>query len=141
MEDIILNKLKSATNATEAEEIINEVFPGWLICHLYGYCDDYPHFTTNWEKICDKIGTTPKFIVLVNDIEFTESPTLKNKICEFLTMYGYCVRRREEFLPCGSCEKAIPCREIWNLLKQHNTNTPNSGIVLPEVWSNKCVNC
>ena len=134
MEDIILNKLKTVNSPRDAERIINETFPNWLVCDFEGYSQDYPHLQSNWNIICQRLNTSPKRIVLVDDITFDETPSLKNKLCEFMTSYGYCVRRKDEFVPCRVCEKAIPCIEIYTLLKEKNFN-------VPDTWDNKCKDC
>jgi hypothetical protein len=127
-------KLKEAKTPEQMEKVIETYYPNWLVLSLEGYSNDYPHFQKNWETLCQKINTTPKKIVLVNNIEFKNDPTELNKICEFMTMHGYVVRRTNEFIACSVCEKAIPCIEIWTLLKEKR-------FPVPRTWSNKCSTC
>jgi hypothetical protein len=116
------------------EKFIENKFPNWLVCSLDNYCNDYPHFQKNWETICNKLNTSPKHIVLVNKINFENKDDPLLEICEFMTKNGYVVRRYEEFIPCKQCYKAIPCKEIWQLLKHKN-------IIVPSLWDNKCSTC
>lgn len=134
MEQNIIQKLLAVTTSTQAEEVINEACPNWLVYYFNAYSYDYPILTNNWKLVCEKMNTTPKHIILVEDIDFQDPPTLKDKLCDFMTSVGYCVRRSGEFVPCTVCQKAIPCKEIWLNLKSR-------GIQVPEEWSDKCLSC
>ena len=134
MESAIIDKLTEAKTVEEVEKVIETYYPNWLVLSLDEYSTDYPHFQKNWVTLCDKMKTTPKKIILVSDIEFGDTPTVLNKICEFMTLHGYVVRRTSEFIACSVCEKAIPCIEIWSLLKE-------KGFPVPGTWENKCSNC
>jgi hypothetical protein len=134
MEENILNRLKNTISSDEAQTIINEALPGWLVVSFDSYSPDYPHLQSNWRIICNHAKTTPKKIVLVSDFEFKDTPTLKNKLCEYMTANGYCVRRLEEFVPCKVCNKAIPCEEIWRQFLDRKLD-------VPKTWSDKCKNC
>lgn len=130
----IQETLKEAKTPEEVEKIIEQSYPGWLILSLNGYSKDYPHLENNWKTICSKLNVQPQKIVLVRDIIFDKENSQLNNICEFITKHGYVVRRYTEFLACSVCEKAIPCKEIWHLLKEKNFPVPNN-------WSDKCSSC
>jgi hypothetical protein len=134
MESEILSKLTSAKTVEEVETVIETYYPNWLVLSLNGYSNDYPHLQRNWEVLCQKMNTTPQKIILVDDIVFGEIPTTLNKICEFMTLHGYVVRRASEFIACSVCEKAIPCIEIWRLLVERR-------FPVPPRWSNICIQC
>lgn len=134
MESEILSQLTTVQTVEDAERIIERYYPNWLLLSLEGYSKDYPHLQKNWETLCAKLNTKPRKIVLVNEIIFGETPNTLNKICEFMTKNGYVVRRSNEFIACSECEKAIPCIEIWSLLKE-------KGFPVPRTWSNKCSSC
>ena len=134
MEHRIIYEITSSKNAYEAEKVIEKHLPGWLIVSLEDYSADYPHLKQNWKTICDQIGTTPKKIILVDNIPFDPEPTLINKICEYLTLQGYVVRISTQFVPCSVCEKAIPVEDIWRVFKE-------KGLSVPETWSRKCSGC
>lgn len=134
MESDIISKLSNAQNVAEAEKIIEQYYPNWLVLSLDGYSKDYPHLQKNWEILSQKLNTQPRKIILVNEIAFEETPSTLNKICDFMTLNGYAVRRSTEFIACQKCEKAIPCIEIWTHLKQKN-------FPVPEKWNNHCTEC
>lgn len=134
MENDIIISLSSAKNPKEAEKIIQQHYPNWLILSLDGYSNDYPHLQKNWERLCSDLKVTPRKIVLVNEIVFGDEQTTLNKICEYMTTQGYVVRRSNEFIACSHCEKAIPSMEIWRLLKE-------KGFPVPNIWANKCTEC
>lgn len=113
-------------------DMVNNYFPNWVLNSLDSYSNDYPHLQSNWEKICNMLKTTPKKILLVSNINFEKS--ILNIVSEVLTKNGYCIRRIDEFIACVNCEKAIPCKEIWELLKEKGFNVPN-------VWKIHCKNC
>lgn len=126
--------LKELENSRTIEQTIEIYFPGWFILSLEKYSSDYPHLQKNWEYLCGEMKTTPKKIVLVNEIVLGQEPTTINKICEFMTKNGYVVRRSGEFIACSVCEKAIPCIEIWGILKE-------KGFPVPKTWGNTCSTC
>ena len=130
----VLDKLKNCSDVKEAEEIIEKTFPGWLFMSLDCYSKDYPHLQKNWEVLCSKMNTTPKKIILVKEINFEEKDNAIINVCEFLTKNGYVVRRMEEFIACPVCERAMPCKPIWHLLKEKK-------FPVPDEWNNKCSSC
>lgn len=126
--------LENFTSREQFESFINTNFPNWLLYSLNDYSEDYPHFKQNWITICKSLNVQPKNIILVNKIQFEDKNDPLIQICEFMTKKGYVVRRVDEFIPCSSCEKAIPCEEIYELLKERNFKVPSS-------WQNKCSSC
>lgn len=130
----ILSQLNEAKTVGEVTNLILQNFPNWLVYSVDDYSPDYPHLRKNWEHICKLAGTSPKKIVLVKDIVFDDDHKNINEVAEYMTRNGYVVRRTEEFIVCPTCEKAIPCKEIWQQFR-------NKGIRVPDQWSNKCRNC
>jgi hypothetical protein len=130
----ILEKLTQLKTVQETHEFIEQYFPGWLIISLSEYSKDYPHLQNNWEKICELSKSQKQQIVLVSDIKFDNEHIATNVIAEFMTRNGYCVRRSAEFLSCKNCERAIPCKNIWQLMKEKN-------IPVPKKWSDSCSRC
>lgn len=117
----------------EIEKLIDYFYPRWLEYSTDSYSEDYSFLQNNWKKICELNNTTPKKIIFVSNIEFKPEFSILNKLCDFLTKNGYCIRRSTEFVLCDKCNKAIPCIELWSLIKN------KSGV--PSVWSNMCLNC
>jgi hypothetical protein len=132
----ISERLSNTKTLSDLEKEIEMILPGWLVTSLEGYSPDYPQLTQNWTRICqEKFGVAPRRLLLVDRLEFGADATDMNRVCEFLTLNGFCVRRVAEFVACPVCEKAIPDRTVWNLLKTQNPlNVPSS-------WSPKCTRC
>jgi hypothetical protein len=130
----VFEKVLKASNALEIEKIVDEHYPGWFVCALQGYSKDYPHLTHNWQTICDRAKTSPKAILLVSDISFDDEKSDKMKLCEYFTRLGWVVRRSSEFMACSKCEKAIPCEQVWCMMKER-------GVPCPDNWSNQCTEC
>lgn len=133
-------------NSDDYIKIIDEYYPGWFVSCFDSYSVDYPNFRINWEKICHYLDTFPKKIIIVRDIPFEnaqlEKEIMKNKLCEYLTTKGYCVRRQGEFIGCSVCSKAIPSKDIWQLLKDKNVEIEKElQHQIPEIWTDKCSHC
>ena len=130
----LITKLHSLTEEKEIQQFISDNLSGWFIHLLEGYSNDYRYLQDNWKIICDKINTTPKKIVLVDDIKFDKDHTFLQTCCEVMTKRGYVVRRASEFIVCPTCFKAIPCKDIHHLMKEKKLPVPTD-------WSNKCSSC
>tara|TARA_B100000427_G_C15400537_1_gene547435 strand:- start:443 stop:823 length:381 start_codon:yes stop_codon:yes gene_type:complete len=117
-------------------EIIDEIekkLPNWILNVVKEYDDQYPHLKKNWKLICKKLNTTPKYILIVNNI-----PNIKNKdanieildYCSKLTQVGYIIRRKEELIV-SKKGKAIPSQRMYTYM----CNSPNLKEFMPETWS------
>lgn len=129
-----IKKITELKTPAEIQDYIEKIFPGWIICSLDKYCIDYPHLQNNWVEICRSSGVQPTKIILVADIKFDDEHKVTRAFCEFLTKNGYVVRRSGEFIPCSKCLSAIPCQDIWHLLKENNLPVPNE-------WQSTCSKC
>lgn len=132
--DNIISKILNTEKHNDIRNIIEETFPSWILGSTDSYCLDYPHLQKNWDHVCDKINTKKTQIVIVDYINSDEDHKLIPIFCELMTRFGYCVRRKEEYIGCCNCGKAIPMIEIWKQMKLN-------GIKTPENWSKKCSNC
>ncbi len=134
--DYFISKLKTLITVNEICTFMENTFPGWFNKTLNEYSKDYPHLTTNWTKICSMMNppTTPQKIVLVNWISGDKDHLLTREFCEYMTVKGYAVRRTDEFIPCKKCNRAIPDKEVWEKMKEHN-------VPCPDQWSNTCSSC
>jgi hypothetical protein len=130
----IKDKFSIINDELQIFKFIESVFPSWIYQTLDSYSNDYPHLTSNWNKICSMLNTTPKKIVLVTWISRDESYKLVMYFCEVLTKRGYIVRRVDEIITCKSCNRGIPDREVWEKMKEHN-------IECPDKWSYICSSC
>lgn len=115
-------------------EYVDRILPGWLVYATDQYSKDYPHLTNNWQRICEETKSRHEQIVLVQDIKFDNDHLVLKTVCEIMTRRGYCVRRSEEFIVCDKCLKAIPCKDVWHLLKE-------KGLPVPNEWSRRCKEC
>lgn len=132
--DKIMTELVACTTVEAATATIRKYYPFWIIYTIDEYCPDYPILIANWNKICELTKSTPKKIVLVEELKFEEKEHPINFIAEYLTRQGYCVRRACEYLVCQKCEKAIPVQELWAQLRDR-------GLQVPKIWSDKCEKC
>jgi hypothetical protein len=130
----IIRMLITLKTREETHEFIEKHFPGWLILSLAEYSKDYPHLQKNWEKICEMSGCKTQDIILVSDIKFDNEHIVTSVIAEFMTRNGFCIRRSEEFISCINCERAIPCKNLWYMLKE-------KGMSVPDKWSEQCSSC
>lgn len=133
-EDIIIS-LKNAETHNEVIKIINSVFPTWILGCSKKYSDDYQHFTTNWNMVCEKINCQPLDIIIVDElIHDNDEYSLCFMFCELLTLFGHSIRRKEEFFECKYCSSIIPNEQIYNKLKE-------AKVMVPLSWSMKCMKC
>jgi hypothetical protein len=130
----IVKKLEDLQTLGEVKDLIEKVFPDWFVTTMNNYCIDYPHLTTNWHQICKLTKSQPTQIVIVEEIVEDKSHSLTTIFAECLTRAGFSVRRKREYIPCESCNNAIPNSAMWKLFKDNKVNVPSS-------WSNKCSTC
>jgi hypothetical protein len=130
----IISEISEYKTPTEVAEFIQRVFPDWLAYIFDDYSDDYLHLKNNWRVICEQTGSKPQKIILVSEIKFDQEHSIIMRLCEYMTQNGYCVRRLEEFSPCPVCNKAIPTRPVWEMMRQRNLGVPLT-------WSDTCRNC
>ena len=132
--DHVIDRILNTEKHNDVKKIILETFPSWILGTTDSYCLDYPHLQKNWEHVCEKIGVECTRIAIVDFIHSDEDHKLIPIFCELLTRFGYCVRRKEEYIGCSKCGKVIPMIEIWKQMK-------TSGLNVPEAWSKKCSSC
>jgi len=130
----IIQYMNSIKTTKEMYDYIQQIYPRWLVMALDGYCEDYPHLTSNWDTICSKMGIKPQKIILVTDLVFDDNHRVTMAFAEHMTRNGYIVRRSSEFIACYVCMKAIPSLEIWK-------NFKSNKLPCPSAWSIKCAKC
>ena len=133
--ETITNALKEAETHDEVIKIINDTFPTWIIGCSKKYSIDYPHFTKNWENVCNNIKCKPLDIIIIDEIIFNDKDySIVQMFSELLTVFGHSVRRKEEFFECKFCSSILPNKNVYDKLK-------NANIKTPPYWSMKCNNC
>jgi hypothetical protein len=130
----IKEDIKECKCLKDIVDLIDQYYPEWLVTSIDGYSEDYPQLTKNWNIVCEKMGVTPKKIILVKEIKFSADYKIMEFICDFMTRNGYCVRRETEFVVCPDCNKAIPVESVHSVLKKNKSN-------VPLVWRSHCRNC
>ena len=131
----IIENIKTLETHDEVVNLINTLFPKWILGWPKQYSKDYPHFQNNWEFICKKSQSKTLSVIIVDLIVFN-NPKYKliQLFCELLTVFGHSVRRKEEFIGCKICGDGIPTQNVYNQLVERKIN-------VPACWMVKCNNC
>mgnify|MGYP001172062563 CR=1 FL=1 len=127
----ILEKLTQSATMGDVSTLIKTTFPDWVVTHLPGFSTDYPHLTKNWQQHCDQIGVKRCDVVIVEylDLEKADSNhTLVSRFADCLTMCGFAVRLKENYIPCEKTGLAVPTLAMWETMKKMK-------VVVPEKWS------
>ena len=133
--DEIIERVKNCETHREVVDLINEIYPSWMIGFPKKFSSDYKHFQNNWEYICKQSNCKTLTIIIVDHIVFDDPKySLIKLFCELLTVFGHNIRRKEEFIGCKVCGDAIPNQSIYNQLKERKINVPNC-------WMVKCQQC
>lgn len=131
----IMEKMKTLASMREINDLVETVFPDWVVTFMIGYSYDYPNLTTNWKKICDIAKTKPAQVMIVEEIVCDENHLLLNAFADCYTKAGFSVRRKREIIPCQKCNDiAVPSEAMWKVYQENY-------IPIPTVWSNKCAEC
>lgn len=133
----ILAQLRTAPTLGHIKNIVDHVFPKWIVTFMDGFCKDYPRFNKNWVSICEDAKVNPTQVMIVEEISQDvkdNSHTLIHNFCECFTRAGFAVKRKLEFIPCANCGCAVPSLPVWNYMK-------TKGFEAPETWSATCSNC
>lgn len=133
----ILTKIKTECKTMkEVFKTIEETFPGLICAVTTKYCDDYPHFTGNWNQVVmfNEQRHHQKGLVVLFKIYHWNKDSLVHQFAEILTLSGCSVRTWAEFHLCAKCGAAIPSEPIYHQLK-------SSGLKTPDEYSMICKKC
>lgn len=131
----IFDCLKKCKKIDDIINLINEkISDSWILYESMDYSNDYPHLRRNWENICKQVMRTPKKIFIVEEIN--QKVLLHHILCERLTREGCIVRIKEDLILCNKCNKALPSKDVYNIMK-----TKGNIKEIPDFWNNKCSNC
>lgn len=130
----IIEEIKNLGTLGEIRELVDRVFPGFIIGIIPKFSKDYAAIQKNWEIVCSRIGIQPAQILIISDYFFQDGYNLAKVICETFTRVGFCVRRYDEYIMCNGCGNAIATENNYLLLKK-------LGQQVPTIWSNKCSTC
>ena len=70
----------------------------------------------------------------MKECKYDQEHTLLRVFCDILTRTGFCVRKQDDLISCRVCNTAIPCKELYELLRIKNVR-------IPEKWSDTCSSC
>lgn len=138
-----LTRLTSEKDEEKLYEILEQQFPGWITTFSKDYSDDYSHLRNNWHHLCEKIGVSPRGIVLVSYLHpphedemdkpyiIGQSFVVLNGVVNYLFGIGYLLRRVEEFNVCESCNCVRPNKRLWTYMH-------NGGIPSPDTYTRNC---
>lgn len=133
-----LSKIKKAKNLGNVNEIINGIFPDWIIGELNVFCPSYNFLQENWTKCCLELNQQPKKIILVKylpPININQDYKIILTYSEILTKAGFCVRSCADYIPCKNCNMvAVPTLQNYTYFKRTKEN-------IPETWKNTCNHC
>ena len=113
---------------------MHKTLPGWCLGFMNKFSEDYPKFTENWVQTCQKAGVKPAQIMIVRKLDTKNNNTARSFFAECFAKAGFCVRRSIEFNSYPACSSAIPTKELYNILRENETN-------IPSYWSSYCVKC
>ena len=133
--DLIFKKITESKTIEEIYNLIKSIYPEWIMFFLKSYSLDYPHLQRNWEIATEKNNIKTADIMIVEYLKPDENHKLIGIFSEILTATGFIVRSIEELFPCSICDRAIPCENTFNLMKE-------KGVDLPiEKWDKICSGC
>ena len=130
----ISEKIKECRTFRDIEILMHKTLPGWCVGFINKFSEDYPRFTENWHKTCEKAGVKPAQIMIVKKLDMKDKESPYNFFASCFSKAGFCVRRGSEFSSCPGCSDAIPTRELFSLIKKTDKN-------IPKLWSSYCLKC
>jgi hypothetical protein len=126
----IIEELKNTPTLGRVFDIVNRVFPTWMVTTVDNYSVDYPELTSTWVIAASTIGVRPTKIIIVDYLHpSSDGYTLIGTFAELFTRAGFMVRRNVEFLCCGVCTSLIPRQIVYDMMK-------DSGKSVPSIWAN-----
>lgn len=130
----IFEKIRNLPTLGDIRILIEEIFPNWIITSTNRFSDDYSHLNRNWETYCSSLQTSPKHIIIVEDLVYDKNHRVIQAFTELATKSGFCIRKKEDYGLCSSCCKCIPTRAMYDKFVEKN-------IPVPERWNGRCSNC
>lgn len=123
--------LTDLPNIQNVLEYIDNKYPKWVYKISDKFSKDYEYLNSNWCHMCNVFNTTPKKIIIVENMNNDEFYTL----AELLTKVGFIIRSRDEYIYCLKCNKCIPTEKTYDIMKE---KIPS---IIPKSYSNCCSNC
>jgi hypothetical protein len=133
--DFILKEMNNIKDLDGILNMINTIYPDWIVYILNDYSEDYPHLIKNWNTIVSTSNIKKGKIIVVRFMSDKEDHKLIRIFADLFTTSGSVLRTINDLLPCSQCASAIPSEYVYNKMKEHKIRT------LPEKWSEKCAKC
>jgi len=134
--DEIVEQIKKVQTFEGIYNIVNSVFPNWILKFLPHYCANYPHLQQNWYHICRQNGSKPAQIIIVNYLSDDKEHRLMNIFLDVFYSSGFVVRLNQHYSVCPSCNSsAVPTEYMYRCFAERNL--PN----IPSRWTSTCKNC
>jgi hypothetical protein len=164
MTDIFLDTNLSK-DINELEQIIDKIsflneydilsyaytlLPGWILHKTSSYTSEYSHLQHNWNELCRRWNTTPKYILAVSFMPMNNNfkgYTILQTFCNLLTKGGYVIRSHLHVAACQKCERMMISRDVWTHFKkqfdEHRAKNPDSVLHknIPMEWNPVCGEC
>jgi hypothetical protein len=134
--DSIVQQIKNAQTIGSIYEIVNNVFPDWILNFVPDYCLNYPHLKKNWHYVCKQNNFKPSQIIIVNYISDDRNHSLMNIFLDVFYRAGFIVRLIEHIAVCPSCKQvAVPTKFLYDKFIERDIST------IPNSWTPTCKNC
>ena len=134
--DDIVEQIKNAQTFEGIYQIVNTVFPNWILKFVPHYCPNYPHIQQNWYHICRQNNLKPAQIIIVNYLSDDKEHRLMNIFLDVFYSSGFVVRLNQHYDICSRCQSfAVPTEYMHRCFVERNI--PN----IPSVWTPTCYNC
>ncbi len=134
--DEIVEKIKNVQTFEGIYEIVNQVFPNWILKFVPRYCPNYPHIELNWHYICKENGSRPAQIIIVSYLSDDKDHRLMNIFLDVFYSSGFVVRLNQHYDVCSDCKQfAVPTEFMYQCFVEKNAS------YLPSRWTPTCKNC
>lgn len=133
---ILTRLIQDVKTIKDVKDLVDEVFPGWIITFLPGFSDDYPHLNRNWLSLCTMNKTHPTQVIIVDNYPNIEGDyTLVGHFSECFSRAGFIVRKMTEYIPCSVCNRALPTEVGYKALQSNNIKD------IPGEYRTHCSTC
>lgn len=134
--DDIVEQIKNVQTFEGIYQIVNTVFPNWILKFIPNYCLNYPHIQQNWYHICRQNNLKPSQIIIVNYLSDDREHRLMNIFLDVFYSSGFVVRLNQHYDVCPTCQSfAVPTEYMYRCFVERNI--PN----IPSTWTPTCYNC
>jgi len=112
---------------------LEKLLPEWLVETAPRYAKEYDELNISWDKVCKKIGTEKRKLLIVKYLPIkadSDSDKYINNIADILVGHGYLLRRTVEVVLCPKTGYALVSKKMFEYFKKYNN-------IFPEKWSSE----